>query len=316
MLQTLLSTNIRMQSYQDLIDQNIQAFTCPFCEISNKETIDENADFKVILARAPYTPDHLLIIPHRHLIYMHQLSSQELDSAMQLIKKRMDKLHLTYPDVNLLLRDGTVGGNIGKSVDHLHFHLIPSITLGGQISKMRHRAFFSDSQYQELIKDFKSQFISQEKPFPIRDISYGTIPYIQEPGQEPDFLLIYQKEKFRGFPKGHREAGESPEQTILRELKEETWISDCVLHSDHEPLEISYTFTHQNQKITKTAIFQLWKLSPESKNTITIDQNEVLDYARCTYDQAIELLTHQNSKELLKKAYEIIKENNALKAWN
>ena len=91
--------------------------------------IDKNEHFQVLLARAPYTPDHLLIVPIRHLIYMHELSSDKLAAAMLLINKRMDILHQTYPDINLLLRDGKVNGNIGKSVDHLHFHLIPSITI-------------------------------------------------------------------------------------------------------------------------------------------------------------------------------------------
>lgn len=296
-----------MQSYQDLIDQNIQALTCPFCETSDKETIDENADFKVILARAPYTPDHLLIIPHRHLIYMHELSSQELNSAMNLIKKRMDKLHLTYPDVNLLLRDGTVGGNIGKSVDHLHFHLIPSITLGGQISKMRHRAYFDKKQYQELIKDFKSQFISQEKPFPIRDISYGTIPYIQESGQEPEFLLIYQKEKFRGFPKWHPEKGEEPKQAAKREIEEETWLS-CLEILDCPPLKISYHFfDKKGQLILKDAIFFIAKIPFTDREFVHIDNNEVIDYKRCSYQEAFELLTHQNSKYLLEQAMQVLK---------
>ncbi len=300
-----------MQSYQDLIDTNIQAESCPFCKAEKEDSIDENQDFKVILARAPYTPDHLLIVPHKHLVYMHELSAQELTSAMQLIKKRMDKLHLTYPDVNLLLRDGKVWGDIGKSVDHLHFHLIPSIILGGQLSKMRHRAYFDKKQYQELIKDFKAQFITQENPFPLRDISYGLIPYIKNQNQEPTFLLIYQKEKFRGFPKGHREEKESIEQTILRELVEETWITDCILQPQDFIQEIKYTFTHQGQNIHKTALFILGQLGDQAKEQLHIDQNEVLDYARCNYEEALKLLTHQNSKDLLKNAYEtLMKKNN------
>lgn len=73
-----------MQTYQDRIDQNLQAQNCPFCSPKAEIIIDKNEHFHVLLARAPYTPDHLLIVPIRHLIYMHELSSDELASAMLL----------------------------------------------------------------------------------------------------------------------------------------------------------------------------------------------------------------------------------------
>ena len=299
-----------MQTYQDRIDQNLQDQNCPFCSPKTEIIIDKNEHFQVLLARAPYTPDHLLIVPIRHLIYMHELSSDEQTSAMLLINKRMDILHQTYPDINLLLRDGKVNGNIWKSVDHLHFHLIPSITIWGQISKMRHRCYFSDTQYAKLIKDFRHQFLNKgkdKKPEIIHDHSYWTIPYLINQDWVAEFLLIYQKEGFRGFPKGHLETGESPEQAALRELREETWITDCTILNEFPPLTIFYKFyDHQHHLIHKYASFYLTNLWPASKSQLAIDNFEVTEARRCTYDQALELLTHQNSKDILQTTVELL----------
>lgn len=299
-----------MSTYQDRIDENLQALHCPFCSPKAEILIDQNDHFQVLLARAPYTPDHLLIVPIRHLIYMHELSATELDSAMALVQKRIDILHLTYPDVNFLLRDGKVSWNIGKSVDHLHFHLIPSIEIGPHLSKSRHRYYFSDSQYIKLIKDFKKQFLSTkklQKPKIIKDHSYGTIPYFLNPDGTIEYLLIYQKEGFRGFPKGHLENGESPEQAALRELREETWISDSQILSKFEPLTIFYRFyDKEHHLIHKYASFYLTKLWPLSKSQLSIDNFEVTEARRCKLDQALELLTHQNSKDLLHTAVDLL----------
>lgn len=149
-----------MQSYQDRVDQNLQAKSCPFCSHEPHEIIEENQHFVLLLARAPYTPDHLLIVPKRHVVLMNDLLPEELADGMAIIQKWLDKLHEIYPDVNLLLRDGNVGGNIGKSVDHLHFHLVPAMAIGGDPAKMLHRPFFGDEAYHQLVCDFKAQYLS------------------------------------------------------------------------------------------------------------------------------------------------------------
>ncbi len=55
------------------------------------------------------------------------------------------------------------------------------------------------------------------------DCSFGTIPFRMEAGIVRFLLIweIYGKGHW-DFPKGHREGTETPIQTALRELKEET----------------------------------------------------------------------------------------------
>ena len=87
--------------------------------------IYENERMFIIPARAPYVEDHLLIIPKRHVTLLNELTHPELQDLHSLVDIWTTKLHANHEAVNLLLRDGLAGGISQKSVNHLHFHLIP-----------------------------------------------------------------------------------------------------------------------------------------------------------------------------------------------
>jgi len=61
--------------------------------------------FFVIPARAPFTKDHLLIVPKRKVILLNELLKKELNEAMLLISKRDKILHKHHTDVTLILKD-------------------------------------------------------------------------------------------------------------------------------------------------------------------------------------------------------------------
>lgn len=113
--------------YYDIVAQNLKHNLCPFCAMPQEFILEKSDFFFIALARAPYTKNHLLIIPNRHVVLFNDLSREEVQNLMQLVSKRTEKLHKKHTDINLLLRDGFVGGTIGKSVDHMHFHLIPDL---------------------------------------------------------------------------------------------------------------------------------------------------------------------------------------------
>ncbi len=102
--------------------------TCLFCHEKPENMLEIGKYFFVIPARAPYTKHHLLIIPKRHANTLITLSHEELKEMHKLVDKRARKLHTKYKDVSLLLRDGLVKDiTINKSVNHIHFHLIPNV---------------------------------------------------------------------------------------------------------------------------------------------------------------------------------------------
>ena len=97
---------------------------CPFCDIKKDYIIEKGKHFTVLLARAPYTRDHLIIVPNRHLVRLREIKPEEWETLVPLIEKWTKKLEKIHQEVNLLLRDGVANWIIWKSIDHLHWHLI------------------------------------------------------------------------------------------------------------------------------------------------------------------------------------------------
>ena len=115
------------------------------------------------------------------------------------------------------------------------------------------------------------------------------------------FLLLHYSAGHWDFPKGHVEKGETEEQTALRELQEETGITDGkILSGFREP--IHYFFTHHNERISKDVIFFVAETKTEA---ITIS-NEHQGFAWLPYPEALAKLSFKNSKDILKKAHDFL----------
>lgn len=147
---------LRRMNYDDFLEKQGDS-QCFFCAYPQDLFIDQNQYFFVILARAAYTEDHLLVVPKDHVIFLNELSSAQLDAAMALITKWTAKLHETYPWLTLLLRDGLTGWELGKSVNHLHFHLIPKVAVTA-IGNRDDREYFDDETFSLKTEEFKEKF--------------------------------------------------------------------------------------------------------------------------------------------------------------
>lgn len=147
---------LRRMNYDDFLKEQ-SASPCFFCGFPSEPFVDENEYCYVVLARAPYTADHLLVVPKDHVIFLNELSSAQLDAAMALITKWTAKLHETYPWLTLLLRDGLTGWELGKSVNHLHFHLIPKVAVTA-IGNRDDREYFDDEIFSLKTEEFKEKF--------------------------------------------------------------------------------------------------------------------------------------------------------------
>lgn len=133
----------------------------PFLHLEKEELVDETERFFVIPARAPYVENHLLIIPKRKVYVLRELTSEEKEEMYDLVDKRSKRLHTMHNWVNLLLRDGLIGNwatEVQKSVNHLHFHLIPDCPIWGEAAGSD-RKWFDDEEYLELAKEIRIKFL-------------------------------------------------------------------------------------------------------------------------------------------------------------
>lgn len=114
---------------------------------------------------------------------------------------------------------------------------------------------------------------------------------------ENKVLLVYEKGRdFWGLPKGHVEEGESEVQTAVREVKEEVGIDVEV--DTNKRYSIKYIIRNE---IEKTCILFIAK--PKNYN-IQKQEDEIGDVKWCDFDEAIETLTFDDWKKMLKKALE------------
>lgn len=110
------------------------------------------------------------------------------------------------------------------------------------------------------------------------------------------------------LPKGTIEAGETPEQTAVREVLEETGYRVKI----KAPLgEISYEFDEDDGKHYKKTVYHfLLELIDEDEVPVPIHQeDENFENLWLTEDEALERLTHDDSKDLLKKAIRVLRSN-------
>jgi 8-oxo-dGTP pyrophosphatase MutT (NUDIX family) len=115
------------------------------------------------------------------------------------------------------------------------------------------------------------------------------------------FLLLHYPSGHWDFVKGKIEKNENSLQTVVRETKEETGISDLNFVEGFEE-NIEYDFQFEGELIHKKVVFYLAKTNTEK---ITIS-HEHLDFVWLDYKNALEKTTYQNAKSALSKANQLL----------
>jgi len=119
--------------------------------------------------------------------------------------------------------------------------------------------------------------------------------------QKEVLLLQHPDSKKKGhwdFPKGHVEDGETELQTALRELAEETEITDVELIPDFNHT-ISYHLMKEGKRVFKEVIFFIG-ITNEKKVSIS-DEHQA--FVWLDFDSAIKRLTYDNAKKTLEKSF-------------
>jgi 8-oxo-dGTP pyrophosphatase MutT (NUDIX family) len=112
------------------------------------------------------------------------------------------------------------------------------------------------------------------------------------------YLLMHYRAGHWDFPKGHVEEGEEERQTARRELKEETGIEDIEV-LDGFKYEYDYEFGGRDgRKKSKKVTFMLAR----TDRSATKISHEHIGARWVPYDRALEMLTFENAKKMLKAA--------------
>lgn len=125
---------------------------CPFCNLKKQEIVRENKFARVILAKAPYHKDHLLVVPKRHVIKISQLKNNELEEISSLVFWAGKKLEKKHHNLSILYREGNKK-KIGKSIDHFHVNLIPDEMIGSIEVNKNGRKVLSEKEYIKRTKE-------------------------------------------------------------------------------------------------------------------------------------------------------------------
>jgi len=133
------------------------------------------------------------------------------------------------------------------------------------------------------------------------ETSAGGIVYRMQDG-EALFLLIRDSYRNWGFPKGHLEEGEQPQDAAVREVEEETGLGE--LRVDGAIETIDWFFRFRGKLVHKVCHFYLMRTrhartSPQREEGITACR-----WAR--FEDATRLISYANARAVLVRAHEMV----------
>ena len=132
------------------------------------------------------------------------------------------------------------------------------------------------------------------------EVSAGAIIFRREDGIVK-YLLLHYGSGHWDYVKGHIEKGEDTLTTMKRECQEETGIKDLQLMPEFHH-EIRYFYRNGKETISKTVYFYL----AETKTADVKISFEHIGYEWLPYEEALGRVTYANSREVLKKAHEVV----------
>ncbi len=145
----------------------------------------------------------------------------------------------------------------------------------------------------------KARATKQRKPR--EEVSAGGVVFRRQDA-EPLYLLIRDSYRNWGFPKGHIENGEPPEQAAVREVSEETGISTLAVRA---PIDvIDWHFRFRGRLIHKVCHFFL--LETAQRKTKPQRAEGITACRWASFDDACRLISYGNAKAVLTEAHGLV----------
>lgn len=133
----------------------------------------------------------------------------------------------------------------------------------------------------------------------LEERSAGAILYRESPSGKLYLLLNYPSGHW-DFVKGNIEKGETFKQTTLREIKEETGITDVSFVEGFEN-KVEYHYQRDGKLVHKEVVFFLARTATEHVEI----SFEHLGFIWLKYNDALKKLTYKTAQGMLKKVNEL-----------
>jgi len=136
-----------------------------------------------------------------------------------------------------------------------------------------------------------------------KEFSSGAVIFNQK-GERIEYLLIYSgRNHVWGFPKGHGEPGEDEKTTALREIEEETGLTDLQFLREAR-FEISYPAISKRgslkgKRIEKHAVYFVCR---SDSREVHVDNDEITAFRWVSRDEALAQLSFSGLQDVLRKA--------------
>jgi 8-oxo-dGTP pyrophosphatase MutT (NUDIX family) len=133
------------------------------------------------------------------------------------------------------------------------------------------------------------------------EASAGAVVFRLDRG-DPHYLLIRDSYRNWGFPKGHLEPGEQADAAALREVAEETGLTDLVIRGLVDTIDWQFRF--RGDPIHKVCHFFLMETS---QSRTSPQRTEGITACRWShFDEADRLVSYRNAREVLHRAQRMI----------
>ena len=133
--------------------------------------------------------------------------------------------------------------------------------------------------------------------------SSGAVVFYAEANSEPEYLLLHYTAGHWDFPKGNIEVGESEKEAALREIREETGITNVEFINGFR-MKIDYRYRHDKKLVLKEVVLFLVRA-----HTLQITlSHEHIGFAWKNYSDAMQQLTYTNARKLLSSAKDYLQE--------
>jgi len=163
--------------------------------------------------------------------------------------------------------------------------------------------FHNREQADEWLEKYQREQSKKEYHNMPIDKSCGAVVFTRKDGQI-QYVIVREVSGFCSFPKGHVEAGETEEQTAIREIYEETGLTPTLISGFREVEEY---IPAEMPDVKRQVVYFLAKFEDQELQTRPGEIDEVM---LLSYEQALESFEYESQKNILKAAKDFLEKAN------